>query len=102
MGIYFFYGDEDYLIDAELKKFRDKLDANFSAMNYTTYSKLPYADLISIIRTQPMMFGKMMIVINCLDLLSASLDDKQIKEISSALECNTDTVSYSHQTLPPT
>lgn len=90
MGIYFFYGDEDYLIDAELKKFRDKLDANFSAMNYTTYSKLPYADLISIIRTQPMMFGKMMIVINCLDLLSASLDDKQIKEISSALECNTD------------
>lgn len=90
MGVYFFYGDEDYLIDLELKKFRSKLDENFSAMNYVVHEKLSYADLVSVIRTQPMMFGKMMIVINCLDLLSASLDDKQINEISSALECNSD------------
>ena len=90
MGVYFFYGDEDYLIDIELKKFRSKLDENFSAMNYVVHDKLSYADLVSVIRTQPMMFGKMMIVINCIDLLSASLDDKQISEIASALESNSD------------
>ena len=100
MGIYFFYGDEDYLIDKELKKFRDKLDKNFSEMNYVVYDELTYTDLISVLRTQPMMFGKMMIVINTRklfstgrnreSLLSASLDDNQIKEIESALENNND------------
>lgn len=90
MAVYFFYGDEDYLIDLELDKFRSKLDENFSAMNYAVHDKLSFPDLISVLRTQPMMFGKMMIVINCYDLLSASLDDKQIEEISSALEHNPD------------
>ena len=100
MGIYFFYGDEDYLIDKELKKFRDKLDKNFSEMNYVVYDELSYTDLISVLRTQPMMFGEMMIVINTRklfstgrnreSLLSASLDDNQIKEIESALENNND------------
>lgn len=98
MGIYFFYGEEDYLIDKELKKFRDKLDKNFSEMNYVVYDSLTYLDLISILRTQPMMFGKMMIVINTRklfsvgmkkeSLLSYALDDNQIKEIESALESN--------------
>ncbi|MCM1265198.1 MAG: DNA polymerase III subunit delta [Candidatus Gastranaerophilales bacterium] len=90
MAVYFFYGDEDYLIDLELQKFRSKLDANFSAMNYAVHEKLSFPDLVSVLRTQPMMFGKMMIVINCFELLSASLDDKQINEISSALENNPD------------
>ena len=90
MGVYFFYGDEDYLIDKELEKFRKKLDKNFAAMNYKVYDKLSFPDLISVIRTQPMMFGKMMIVINCLDLLSATLEDKQLEEISSGLESNND------------
>ena len=98
MGVYFFYGDEDYLIDQELKKFRSKLDANFSEMNYVVHNELTYPDLISVLRTPPMMFGKMMIVINCaelikegnkkVDLLSASLDDSQIEEISASLENN--------------
>lgn len=100
MGIYFFYGDEDYLIDKELKKFRSKLDKNFSEMNYVVYDRLTYPDLVSVLRTQPMMFGKMMIVINTRklfsngknreSLLSASLDDNQVKEIESALENNND------------
>ncbi len=101
MGVYFFYGDEEYLIDKELEKYRAKLDKNFSEMNYSVYEKLDYADLISVLRTQPMMFGKMMIVINCAkllqsddkkrqSLLSASLDDNQLNEISMALEDNSD------------
>lgn len=99
MGIYFFYGDEEYLIEKELNKFRSKLDKNFSEMNFVTYNELTYPDLISVLRTQPMMFGKMMIVIYTRNLLaekgskkqslfSAGLDDNQLKEIESALEGN--------------
>lgn len=106
MGVYFFYGDEEYLINKELKKYRDKLDKNFSEMNYAVYDRLSYVDFVSVLRTQPMMFGKMMIVINTHELfgsgqkgeslLSASLDDNQIEEIESALfgnvENNNETV----------
>lgn len=98
MGVYFFYGDEDYLIDKELKKFHSKLDENFAEMNYVVYDKLSYTDLISVLRTQPMMFGKMMVVINTHklfgssskseSLLNASLEDNQIKEIETALDSN--------------
>ena len=90
MGIYFFYGDEDYLIDEELKKYRDKLDSSFSAMNYTVYDNPNYPDLIAVLRTQPMMFGKLMVVVNCEKILTSSYEDNQIKEISNALEDNTD------------
>ena len=36
------------------------------------------------------MFGKMLIVINCLDKITKTFDDKEIKEITQALENNTD------------
>lgn len=99
MGIYFYYGDEDYLIDEELEKFRSKLDKNFSEMNYALHSELTYPDFINILRTPPMMFGKMMIVIDGTNLfpdrgtkrismLSYSYDDDQIKDIESALDNN--------------
>ena len=98
MSIYFFYGDEEYFINKELEKYRSKLDSNFSEMNYVVYDKLTYPDFISVIRALPMMFGKKMIVINThklfsdgnkrKSLLSASLDDNQIKEIEAALEDN--------------
>ena len=100
MGVFFFYGDEDYLIDKELEKYRAKLDKNFSEMNYTVYDRLEYPDLVSVLRTQPMMFGKMMIVINTYkliksgnkydSLLSVSFEDKQIDEIANALEDNSE------------
>lgn len=97
MAIYFFWGDEDYLIDKELKKYRSKLDKNFAQMNYVVYDKLSFSDLISVIRTQPMMFGKLMIVINTHNLLpdtgakrqsllAASFDDNQLKELETSLE----------------
>lgn len=98
MSIYLFYGDEDYLIDKELQTYRNKLDTSFSAMNYTVYDSLSYSDFILVLRTQPMMFGKMMIVINTKkllsisgkkeSLLSARLDDNQLKEIESAIDGN--------------
>ena len=90
MAVYFFYGEEDFNIDAEIDKLKCGLDKNFSDMSCKTYNNPKFPDLISILRTQPMMFGKMLIIINCLDYFSKTFDDKEIKEIASALENNSD------------
>lgn len=88
MAVYFLYGDEDFNIDAEIAKLKKGLDKNFLEMSYKTYDNPKFPDLISILRSQPMMFGKMLIVINCIDYFTKTFDDKQIKEIEGAIEGN--------------
>lgn len=88
MAVYFFYGDEDFNIEKEINKLKKGLDKNFLEMSFKTYDNPKFPDLISILRSQPMMFGKMLVVINCLDYFTKTFDDKQIKEIESALENN--------------
>ena len=90
--IYFFYGDEEFNISNEIKKFKNKLDKNFLEMSYKYYNNPKFPDLVAILKTQPMMFGKMLIEINCLSYLSGKsedkgFDDKQIAQITEALEC---------------
>ena len=93
--IYFFYGDEEFNISQEVKGFRDKLDKNFIEMSYKTYKNPKFPDLIAILKSQPMMFGKMLIVVDCVNYLcgkkseESGFDDKQLAELSQALEdCN--------------
>ena len=93
--IYFFYGDEEFNITKEIKKMKSSLDKNFIEMSYKTYDNPKYPDLISIVSSQPMMFGKMIIVIDCLKYFSSKsggescFDDKQLKELSDVLDnCN--------------
>ena len=93
--IYFFYGEEEFNISNEIKGFRDKLDKNFIEMSYKTYKSPKFPDLIAILKSQPMMFGKMLIVIDCLKYLCGKkedeegFDDKQLEELSQVLdECN--------------
>ena len=88
MAVYFFYGEEDFNIEQEIGKLKKGLDKNFLEMSFKTYDNPKFPDLISILRSQPMMFGKMLIVINCLDYFSKTFEDKEIKEIESALENN--------------
>ena len=88
--IYFFYGEEEFNISNEIGKLKKTLDKNFLDMSFKIYDNPKFPDLISILRTQPMMFGKMLIVINCLEYFSKTFDDKEIKQISEALENNTD------------
>ena len=88
MAVYFLYGEEDYNIEQEIGKLKKGLDKNFLEMSFKTYDNPKFPDLISILRSQPMMFGKMLIVINCLDYFSKTFEDKEIKEIESALEGN--------------
>ena len=88
MAVYFFYGDEDFNIEKEIDKLKKGLDKNFLEMSFKTYDNPKFPDLISVLRSQPMMFGKMLVIINCLDYFTKTFDDKQIKEIESALENN--------------
>ena len=90
--IYFFYGEEEFNISNEIGKLKKTLDKNFLEMSFKTYDNPKFPDLIAILRTQPMMFGKMLIVINCLNYFSKTFDDKEIKQISDALENNPDTL----------
>lgn len=88
MAVYFFYGEEDFNIEQEIDKLKKGLDKNFLDMSFKTYDNPKFPDLISILRTQPMMFGRMIIVINCLDYFSKTFEDKEMKEIINALEDN--------------
>ena len=90
--IYFFYGDEDFNIDLEVEKLKKELDPNFLEMSYKTYDHPKFADLIAILRTQPMMFGKMLIVIECFKYFSEGFDDKEIAQITEAIENNSDSL----------
>ena len=93
MSVYFFHGDEDYNIEQEINKLKKKLlDKNFAAMNFKSADNPSFSELTSLLRTQPMMFGNMMVVINCLDYFAKALEDDQLDEISKALEDNTESL----------
>src|SRR5574344_1772315 len=91
--IYFFYGDEEFNISNEIKKFKNKLDKNFIEMSYKYYDNPKFPDLLAIVKSQPMMFGKMLIEINCLPYVSGKstddeggLDNSQIEQLTQALD----------------
>ena len=88
--IYFFYGDEEFNISNEIKKLKSGLDKNFLEMSYKEFNNPKFPDLISAVSSQPMMFGKMLIVIDCIKYFKAksddSFDDKQIKQFEETLE----------------
>ena len=86
MSVYFFYGDEDYNIEQAIETLKQGLDKNFASMNYRTLDNPPFPDLMAAIRTQGMMFGKMLTIINCKNYFEKAFEDNQIKEIEETLE----------------
>jgi len=90
--IYFFYGDEEFSMTNEVKKLKSNLDKDFIEMSYKYFNNPKFPDLIAAVKSQPMMFGKMLIEINCLSYLSGktsedkSFDDKQIKQLTESLD----------------
>lgn len=96
--IYFFYGDEEFNISNKIKEFKSKLDKDFAEMSYKYFNNPKFPDLISAIKSQPMMFGKMLVEINCLSYLSGkssddkAFDDKQFKQLAEALDCSSENV----------
>lgn len=85
-GSILFYGEEDYNIEQEIGKLKKGLDKNFLEMSFKTYDNPKFPDLISILRSQPMMFGKMLIVINCLDYFQKLLKIKRLRRLKKLLK----------------
>ncbi len=95
MAVYFFYGDEDYNIELELSNMSSKLNPDFKSMSYQVLDNPSYQDLITALRTPPMMFGDMLIVINAEDYFLSNknfFDDKELEDIEDALKHNPETL----------
>ena len=89
MAVYFLYGEEDYNIDLELNKMRSKLNSDFLPMSYKVFNNPDFIDLITALRSSPMMFGRTLIVIDIKNYFFGedyNFDDKQLEDIKNALE----------------
>lgn len=90
MAVYLFYGQEEYLMEKEIKKLKSELlDASFMSMAYKVLDNPNYNDLISIVQSTPLMFGNTLSLIYIDKYLignKLSLDDKQLEVFAQALE----------------
>lgn len=96
MAVYFFYGDEDFNIDLEIERFRSKLNPDFLSMSFQIHDNPEYRELINTLRTPPMMFGEMLVVINSDKYFSGNknyFDDAELEDIENALENNPDSLN---------
>jgi DNA polymerase-3 subunit delta len=95
MAVYFFYGDEDFNIDIELETMRSKLNPDFISMSFQVLDNPEYSTLITALRTPPMMFGNMLVVINADKYFSSNknfFDDSELEDIEDALKNNPETL----------
>ena len=91
MGVYFFYGDEEYNIELELERMRSKLNQDFISMNFQQFDNPDYSTLINILRTPPMMFGNMLVIINAEEYFLSNknfFNDAELEDIEDALKNN--------------
>lgn len=96
MAVYFFYGDEDFNIELEIEKMKSKLNKDFIAMNFQTLDNPEYPELITALRTPPMMFGDMLIVINSEKYFSSQknfFEDSELEDIEDALKNNPESLN---------
>jgi len=95
MAVYFLYGDEDFNIDLEIEKMKSNLNQDFISMNFQIYTNPDYQTLISVLRTSPMMFGNMLIIINAEGYFSSAknyFEDSELEDIEDALKNNPETL----------
>lgn len=93
MAVYFFHGEEDFNIDLELESMRSELNPDFLSMSFQTLDNPEYSALITALRTPPMMFGDMLIVVNSDKYFLSNknyFEDSQLDDIEDALKNNPD------------
>ena len=91
MAVYFFYGDEDYNIELELNKMVSALNPDFKSMSLQNLDNPDFQTLMNSLTATPMMFGDMLVIINCDSYFAANknaFDDKELSEIEKALNNN--------------
>ena len=60
-NLFFFWGQEDFLINSEIEKIKIKyIDKNFESMAYKKFTEPKFEEVISAVQTLPMMFGNIM------------------------------------------
>jgi len=96
MAVYFYYGDEDFNIDLEIENLRSKLNQDFISMNFQVLDNPEIRDLLPALRTPPMMFGDMLIVINSEKYFSTQktyFEDSDLEDIEDALKNNPESLN---------
>lgn len=91
MAVYFYYGEEDFNIDLEIDKLKSDLNQDFIAMNFQVLDNPEYPELITALRTQPMMFGNMLIVISADKYFLSQknfFEESELTDIEDALKNN--------------
>ncbi len=94
-NLFFFWGQEDFLINSEIEKIKLKnIDKNFETMAYKRLYEPKFEDVINAVQTLPMMFGNIMHVIDVnkffLSEGESSIDDWALKQFENALENKSD------------
>lgn len=97
MSLFLFWGQEDYNIEVEIEKLKTKLlDSSFKSMNYKVLDNPDFLSIIECAQNTTLMFGNMLIVINCDKYLignKSSVDDKQLGVLAEALSSISDAVN---------
>ena len=89
MAVFLFHGQEEFLMEKEIKKFKSELlDTSFMSMAYKVFDNPPFQTLLECIQSAPLMFGNTLSLISVEKYLvgnKLSLDDKQIESLDFAL-----------------
>lgn len=97
MAIFLFYGQEEYLMEKEIKKLKGELlDASFLSMAYKVLNNPPFSALIECVQSAPLMFGNTLSLVYLDKYLigsEMSLDDKQIASFEASLSVLSDSVN---------
>ena len=97
MAVFLFYGQEEYLMEKEIKKLKGELlDASFMSMAYKVFDNPPFQTLIECVQSAPLMFGNTLSIIYLDKYLvgnKMSLDDKQIESFDYSLSTLSDSVN---------
>ena len=97
MAVFLFYGQEEYLMEKEIKKLKNELlDASFMSMSYKVFDNPSFNILMDCVQSAPLMFGNTLTIIYIDKYLignKMSLDDKQIDSINYALSNLSDNVN---------
>ncbi len=91
MAVYFFYGDEDFNIELEIEDMKSKLNPDFISMSFQVLDNPEYSELSTALRTPPMMFGNMLVVINSEKYFLSNknfFEDSELEDIEDALKNN--------------
>ena len=82
MPIHFFYGNEDFLIEKQINKLKQEiLKGDINELNYKRVDNPPFSLFSELIRTNAMMFGDIIILINNVpkDFMDSKMKQKELK-----------------------